>query len=178
MGRDKASLPLGGGTFLSRLAERYRTVFPVYVSVGQPGKYPDIPELVDLRPGIGPLAGLEAAFVRTDADMVFLTATDLPFGTPELAEKLAQRLGNADACVICRNDGQPEPAFAVYRRSCLAPVQALLDQGRRAVRGLYERIQVRWVPESELEEPLDILLQNINTPEEYERARQTLENIR
>ncbi len=178
MGRDKAVLPLGAGTFLSRLVQEYAPRFPVYISVGERGKFPlyGARELVDLHPGQGPLAGLEAAFRETEAEVVFLTATDLPFGTGELAQRLVDRLEQADACVIKRRAGGPEPAFGVYRRSCLPAVEQCLREGRRAFRGMLDRIQVRWVSEEELEGfPLERLLQNVNTPEEYEAAQAALE---
>ena len=174
MGRDKAALPLAGETFLSRLVRVYSPAFPVYVSVGEAGKFfcDGAEEIVDLHPGMGPLSGLEAAFVHTDADVVFLTATDLPFGTLALARKLLCLLGDADACVIRRADEQPEPAFGVYKRSCLLAVQDLLAENRRAFRGLFDKVSVRWAEEAELREfPLEQLLQNVNTPEEYEKAQ-------
>ena len=174
MGRDKAALPLGAGTFLSRLVREYAPEFPVYVSVGERGKFPlfGAGELVDLHPGQGPLAGLEAAFRETDAEGVFLTATDLPFGTRALARRLVENLGTADACVIRRRDGTPEPTFAVYRRSCLAAVEQCLREGRRSFRGMFDRMEVQWVPEETLGDVfLERVLQNVNTPEEYEAAQ-------
>lgn len=179
MGRNKAELPLGGETFLQRLVRQYSPAFPVYVSVARPGQYDTFGagELVDLHPGIGPLAGLEAAFLETDADLVFLTATDLPFGTLALAEKLLALRGDADACVIRRTDGKPEPAFGVYSRNCLPALEQCLKENRRAFRGLLDRVEVRWAEEAELPEfSLSRLLQNVNTPEEYEKAAKSLGN--
>lgn len=176
MGRDKAELPLGGGTFLSRLVSEYSPAFPVYVSVGETGKFNlyGAGELVDMHPGMGPLAGLEAAFCKTDADVVFLTATDLPFGTLALAEKLVSLLGDADACVIRRKDGEMEPAYGVYRRNCQGAVEGCLAEGRRAVRSMLSKVKVRWAEEAELAEfPLERLLQNVNTPDEYEKVLTT-----
>ncbi len=174
MGRDKATLPLDGGTFLSRLTAEYAPGFPVYVSVAAPGRFPHMAELPDLHPGMGPLAGLEAALVRTDADAVFLTATDLPFGTLALARRLLQELGEADACVIERTDGRVEPTFGVYRRSCLPALERCLAEGRRAMRSLLEQVTVQRVLEKTLEFPVAQLLQNVNTPQEYERAKARL----
>lgn len=181
MGRDKAMLPLGNETFLSRLIAEYSPAFPVYVSVGEAGRFETCGagELVDLHPGMGPLAGLEAAFAGTDADAVFLTATDLPFGTLELARQLLDMLGDADACVIRRSDGKTEPAFGVYRRSCLEPLRACLAEGRRSFRGLLDRVNVRWAEETELQKfSLPELLQNVNTPEEYRKAAEKAKKLR
>ncbi|MBQ9269989.1 MAG: molybdenum cofactor guanylyltransferase [Oscillospiraceae bacterium] len=177
MGRDKALLPIAEGTFLSRLIEIYRDRFSVFVSVGEADRFPHpgAGEITDLRPGMGPLAGLEAAFLKTDADLVFLTATDLPFGTVKLAELLLERIGDRDACLIRRRDGGLEPAFAVYRRSCLPAVQSCLDTGRRSVRGLLEHLSVRYVEEDALPGfDLDRMLMNINTPENYAKALEML----
>ena len=172
MGRDKAELPLGGETFLERLTTGLTPLFDrVYVSVDRPGRYPGRRELPDLRPGQGPLAGLEAAFRSTAAEAVFLAAVDLPFAAPALAAKVLERAGEGDACVIRRRDGKAEPLFALYRRSCLGPLTGCLDQGRRAVMALLDRVDCRWLAEEELPEfDLERMLWNINTGQEYRRA--------
>ena len=177
MGRDKAMLPIGEETFLTRLIRTYREKYPVFVSVSEADRFPhpDADELVDLRPGMGPLAGLEAAFLKTDADLVFLTATDLPFGNVKLAELLLECIGDRDACLIRRRDGGLEPAFAVYRRSCLPALQSCLDAGRRSVRGVLEHLSVRYVEEEALPGcDLERILMNVNTPESYARALEML----
>lgn len=172
MGRDKAELPLGGETFLDRLTTGLTPLFDrVYVSVDRPGRYPGRRELPDLRPGQGPLAGLEAAFRSTAAEAVFLAAVDLPFAAPALAAKVLERVGEGDACVIRRRDGTAEPLFALYRRSCMGPLTDCLDQGRRAVMALLDRVDCRWLAEEELPEfDLERMLWNINTGQEYRRA--------
>ena len=179
MGRDKRALPFGPDTMLTHLIKEYRRGFPVAVSVRTPEHLPDaggVPELADLSPGQGPLAGLQSAFRLTEARQIFLTATDLPFGRLDLAERLAELwTPEADACVIRRRDGGIEPLFALYRRSCLAPAEACLRQGRRSFRTLLERIRVRWVAEDALSGwPLAEILDNINTPEDYQRALERL----
>lgn len=174
MGRDKAELVLGEETFLSALVRRYRPRFGrVWVSVSRPGDCPPAgaEELADLRPGQGPLAGLESAFARTGAERVFLTAVDLPFGEPALAERLMELMGGAEACLIRRRDGRLEPLFALYRAGCLPAITACLDQGRRAVGALLDRVDCRLVEEAELPGfDLERILLNVNTGEDYRRA--------
>jgi len=179
MGRDKARLPFGDQTFLSHLISIYSQAFPVYVSLSVPGQFPHpgARELVDLRPEQGPLAGLETALLQLDAEAVFVTATDLPFGSVSLARTLLNHLENHDACVIRRRDGQIETAFGVYRKTCLPVLQSLLDQGYRAFRRLLEGVDVCWVAESELPEfDLSRILMNVNTPECYQQMIDELEN--
>jgi len=173
MGRNKALLYLGNKTFLSHLIDLYSEAFPVYVSVAEAGRlsWSGAEEIPDLHPGKGPLAGLEAAFVRTGADHIFLTATDLPFGTVPLAKELLKRISDFDACVIRRNDGKVEPMFAVYGASCFPYIQAMLKEDKRAVHELLDRVRVRWVEETELfGYDLDHILCNVNTPEDYQKA--------
>lgn len=177
MGRDKAGLTLEGQSFLNRMTEGLAPLFDqVYVSVDRPGRYPGRRELPDLRPGQGPLAGLEAAFLRTGAEEVFLAAVDLPFASPNLARRVVAAAGDGDACVIRRRDGGAEPLFALYRRSCLPALTACLDEGRRAVKALLERVDCRWLEEDALGEiDLERALWNINTQADFSRAAERRE---
>lgn len=165
MGRDKAELTLDGEAFRARLSVRFRTAFDrVWIS-GPEG-------LADLRPGQGPLAGLESAFVRTGAESLFLTAVDLPFADPALALLLIERMGEQDACLIRRRDGRLEPLFAAYRRTCLPHVRSCLDQGRRAMGALLDRLDCQIIEEDQLPGfDLARILFNVNTPEDYSRAK-------
>lgn len=175
MGRDKAELPLAGQSFLDRMAGELSPLFDrVYVSVDRPGRYPGYQELADLRPGQGPLAGLEAAFLRTGAEEVFLAAVDLPFAGRALAARVLAEARGGDAWVIRRRDGAAEPLFALYRRSCLETLTGCLDQGRRAVKALLDRVDCRWLEEDELPEfRLDQALWNVNTGADYRRAAES-----
>ncbi len=161
MGRDKCALRLGGETFLERLVERYRGAFGrVCVSVDRPGRFDPAgaEEVCDRRPGRqGPLAGLEAAFLQTGAEAIFLTAVDLPFGDAALARRLEQ---------LC----------ADYGRGGLGAVSACLEEGRRAFRGMLERVDCRTVDEAELPGfDLERILLNVNRPEDYAAARAAAE---
>jgi molybdopterin-guanine dinucleotide biosynthesis protein A len=175
MGQDKAAMPFGGETMLTRLVHEYGTAYPVAVSVAQSGKYDTggAPEIVDQFPGQGPLAGLQAAFRASQAEYIFLTGTDLPFGTVELAQALLAQAEKEDgqAWVVRRRDGKMEPLCGVYHRSCLTALEDCLAQGRRSFKGLFQWITVHYVEEDELTGfDLEHLLDNLNTPEDYQRA--------
>ncbi|MCD8331063.1 MAG: molybdenum cofactor guanylyltransferase [Oscillospiraceae bacterium] len=173
MGRDKAMLPFGEDTMLSHLVGLYRPWFDLTaVSLNVPGRFQTYGamEVVDRHPGDGPLAGLEAAFLDTRADVIFLTATDLPFGDPALALRLLERLGEHDVCLI-HHDGRAETLFAVYSSACLPAVRRSLDAGRRSMFHVLEQVDtLRLTPQQLPEFDLDHILRNVNDPEEYRRA--------
>lgn len=184
MGSDKAMLMFGGVTVLEHLVNTFGAYFgSVAVSVGEQGRYNTYgaEEILDIYTGRGPMTGLHAAFERTDAEKVFLTAVDLPFGDPELASFLSSFLnGEYDACLIRRISGDLEPLFGVYSRGCLEAISDCLNSGRLAMTSFLERVRVRFIDEDELSDRFDVdtILSNINTQKDYIRALWLLEASR
>ena len=175
MGRDKAMLPIGDKTMLQHLIDKYsETLGSVAVSVNKKSRFPfeGAVELVDPYPDMGPLNGIVSAFSECDEDMIFITGTDLPFGEPKLALRLAQLVGDADACVMRRGKKGFEPLFAIYKRVCGEKADECLSQGKKSIRDLLESINVRYVESEEIAEfDLDNILMNVNTEEEYENMK-------
>ena len=175
MGRDKALLPFGdgGGTLLQYLIDHYRAWGDVAVSVDRPGRFPftGAAELVDPFPGQGPMNGIISG-LRTGAEELLLTAVDLPYGDPALAECLNAQRGGADACLVRRGPKGIEPLFAVYGQGCLPVAEDCLRQGRRSIMALLDRVPVRYVAPEELAEfDLERIFTNVNTPEDFEAIR-------
>ena len=171
MGRDKALLGYGGGTLLQTLAERFRCVGPVAVSVDRAGRFPlyGAHELIDPYPGQGPMNGIVAAFRETGEQEILLTAVDLPYGDPALALRLNELRGGADACLLRRGPKGIEPLFAVYGLGCLAPAEDCMQEGQRSIMALLDRVRVRYVAPAELPGfDLERIFTNVNTPQEYE----------
>jgi molybdopterin-guanine dinucleotide biosynthesis protein A len=162
MGRDKATMPVGG-VALARLvlAAAARVADPVLLVApdGHParalaagpvaaGRPP--PGLVT-DPGRGPLAALAAALAVLDAEHVLVLAADHPGLRVEL---LGHLLGLRDhgQAVACRRGGRVEPLVAVYRRApALAAAAALLagPAAGRSPRGLLAALDTVVVEEPE-----------------------------
>jgi len=177
MGRDKAALPFGEETMLSHLVHTYQPFFDLTaVSLNTPGRFDTAGamEVVDRRPGEGPMAGLEAAFLDTAADVIFLTSTDLPFGDPALARYLVDNVGEHDFCLV-RSEKGPEPLFAVYSSRCLSAIQASLEEGRRSMYGVIGQMDTLELAAEDLKQ-FDVarILSNVNDPEEYAKALERL----
>lgn len=171
MGRDKAGLDFGGKPMLTHLVDTYRPYFDeIYVSVNRAGRFDTAGagEIVDRRPGIGPLAALESVFLETDADIAFLTATDLPFGEGELARMLAEGCRDHDVCLLSGD----EPLFAAYNRRCLPAVTRSLDEDNRRPRHLLKTLDCCILPCDQARAAR--ILTNVNDPEQYRLALEWL----
>lgn len=173
MGRDKQRLLYGGKTFLAGAVERFQTAFDtVWVSVGDPDKYPEIHAecIEDLYPGCGPLAGLHAALRACRDEGVFLVAADMPFSSPAAAVRMIQLCGESDVCALTDEQGRIEPLFAYYKKSLADRAEELLRAGRYKIIGLCDGAKVRIVTRQELDGLWqDRMLDNINYPEDYEK---------
>ncbi len=177
MGRDKSQLPVGEETMLARLVRTYRPHFDmVAVSLNEAGRFDTYGalEVVDRHPGDGPMAGLEAAFLDTGADAIFLTGTDLPLGDPALARYLLERLEGHDVCLL-RSEKGPEPLFAVYSSACLPLIRRALEEGRRSMYSVLTQVDTLEIPAHELPQfDVERVLTNVNDPEEYAKILKLL----
>jgi len=171
MGRPKALLPAGDTTLIEWVARRLAPAFAHLLVAARddadlpPGLRPHL--VVDLHPGAGPLAGVEAGLRASPHDVVVAIACDMPAVTPGLAERLLRAAaepggsGRADAAVP-RVAGRPQPACAAYRRSAAEPIGAALTAGSRRAVDALAGLRVRWLDE---EDPA--LFVNLNTPDDY-----------
>jgi molybdopterin-guanine dinucleotide biosynthesis protein A len=124
--------------------------------------------------GLGPLAGIEAGLAASRYDHVFVAAGDMPFLSQGLVGYLLGRLGRGGAvAVIPHHGGRSHPLCGAYARALLPRVSAALDGGERAVGEFLEGTGgVEYVGEElrRYGEP-DLLLMNVNSPRDLERAR-------
>ena len=185
MGTDKARLSLGGRTFVERIAEALRAIATQVSVVGTrpfDGGALDLPTVADVYRDCGALGGLHAALRACRAPWAVVVSCDLPFVTGELFARLADlRTPEADAVAPVQRDGRPQPLCALYSTArCLERVERLLGAGERRPRVLLREARTRWVEPSELADLRDaeLFFLNVNTPEDYERAREMVKTVR
>ena len=169
MGRDKAGVLIGGQPLWQRQLATLRAVRPheLFISGKPDGPYAGagVEILPDNFPGLGPLAGLEAALRRASHPLVLVLAIDLPAMTAAfLSSLIRQAAASATGCVP-RADRWFEPLAAVYPRACLP----LAEAGLRAADRSMQRF-VRLAVEANLAGIRDLrpseraLFKNINQP--------------
>ncbi|MCV7199575.1 molybdenum cofactor guanylyltransferase [Mycobacterium angelicum] len=144
MGRDKATMPIPGGTttlveqVVGILGQRCEQVF-VIAAQGQPLPALQVPVLRDELRGLGPLPatgrGLRAA-AEAGARFAFVSAVDMPYLTVELIDELARLAAETNAEVVLPWDGRTHYLAAVYRTDLADRVDALFAAGKRKMSDL------------------------------------------
>lgn len=175
MGRDKALLPWDGATLLDHALSRLRAACPaVRILSGAERRYEDrgVPVDVDAVPDSGPLGGIYTALLRLEENPGLFLGVDLPFVPVRLLLRLLEMVEGHDAVVPLSPRG-PEPLCAVYRPTCLGPVRRCLEAGDFKMTSFWRDVDVLQAGETQLVGfgPLDEVFRNVNTPDDYERAR-------
>ena len=170
MGRDKALLPCNSRFMVEHVADQVASAVGNVALIGNPERYSalGIDCLSDLRHGLGPLAGIEAALASNRGELNLIVACDMPGLEKTLLLKLLQRAEMNEAqCVVARDEaGLMHPLCAVYSSSCLPAVQRALNARRLKVLDVVEELGAV---------PIDIgqQISNVNTPEEWDAWRES-----
>ena len=177
MGSPKALLPFGAETMLQRVVRLLATVVSPIVVVAAPEQsLPDLPDVIvarDEQHGRGPLEGLRAGLKALPAwsEIAYVTSCDVPLLVPDFVRQMIDLLGDHDIAVM-DIDGFPHPLSAVYRRTTLPHVEALLAHDRLRPVFLFDAVRTRRVQPAEMvsADPALLTLRNLNTREDYLEA--------
>ena len=119
----------------------------------------------DYDPPSGPLGGLAVGLAAIKHDLAIVVACDMPLLNLDLFRYLIERAAGFDA-VVPQTGDQYEPLHAVYRHTCLAPIQRRLANNERRVISFFGEIRLSVVPEVDWRtiDPAGRSLSNLNTP--------------
>jgi molybdopterin-guanine dinucleotide biosynthesis protein A len=200
MGEDKALLRLGSRTVIEYVIEALQPVTTGVALIANRPEYQrfGLPVFADAHAGIGPLEAIRTALANSPTPLVILAGCDMPFLSSDLFALLLyiasqqtpmtlvpglqtpdHRLLTPDfpyAVVPLNEAGLPEPLCAVYATRALETVTGMIDSGVRKVSLLFEKLPCRLVSFAEIRhlENSTIFFENLNTPQDYERARKKI----
>jgi molybdopterin-guanine dinucleotide biosynthesis protein A len=176
MGSDKAFLQLGGRSLLSRALDLARDITPDVRIVGDPEKFAAFGTVVpDIYPDRGPLGGIHAALLASSADRSLILAVDLPFIPESFLRYLITEAQSSDAIVTApAAGGHFHPLCAVYRKAFVPAAERALAEGRNKLDALISEVPARVISEEELSAAGfdSAIFRNLNTPKEWEQAKQ------
>jgi molybdopterin-guanine dinucleotide biosynthesis protein A len=176
MGADKAFLEFASQSLLKRAVALVSEVTQEVGIVGSQEKFAGhAPAVEDIFRDCGPLGGIHAALRGSRAELNLMLAVDMPFMTARFLSYLVAEAGAASEAwaVMPRSGGRFQPLCAVYRREFAVAAEKALRAGRYKIGLLLEDVPVRVIEEDELALGgfSANLFDNLNTPEELERAR-------
>jgi molybdopterin-guanine dinucleotide biosynthesis protein A len=189
MGQEKSALLLNGNTLLERAIEIAHVASDDVRLLGTPDRVPQevgapylpavgrcgITVIPDRFPGCGPLAGIDAALAATNAELNFILSVDTPFVPEGFVRYLVERARGHDALVTYPhlNSGY-QPLCAVYRKEFGPIAEAALQSGHYKIDPLFARIPTCTIDDAELRKLgfSDEIFDNLNTPDDWERAQQ------
>jgi molybdopterin-guanine dinucleotide biosynthesis protein A len=178
MGRDKASLELGGLGLAARQAAVLTRLCGEVLLVGAGA--PDVPgcrPVPDAHPRRCALTGLYTALLAASSPLVFVAACDYPFLGSELVLALRRAWHPGLLSLVPMDSGGWHPLTALHHRDLAPRLCAALDAGRLRIDRALDPLRCARVPWTSLRR-LGVPPQtfwNLNTPAELERARRLLE---
>jgi molybdopterin-guanine dinucleotide biosynthesis protein A len=169
MEQDKALLPWRGETLVENIARKVQEAAGNVALVGRahiPG-IQDFECLPDLRPGCGPLGGIETALGSGRGELNLILACDLPLLDGAVPRQLLDTAAKTNAkCVVATSpDGRVHPLCAVYGIDCLPTVRLALDARRLKLMDLLGTLRAEYF---KIRTPM----WNVNTPEEWHLAQE------
>ena len=179
-GRPKGLLRLGDGrTIIEREVAELRAagVEDIVVVANEAVLYERCGGAViqDVRPGMGPLSGIEAALARSQGrcDSVLFLPCDLPAITAKEIAALASAFADGAelVAVVVTGDSFWQPLCAVVHNDAVPAVSRALDEGRRTVREVWQDLGA-----AEVQFGDSAPFFNVNSPEELARWRAQVEH--
>ena len=179
-GTVKSTLIVDGARIIDRQIAALAAVSdPIFIVADDPAPFASLglDVVPDIVPGCGALGGIYTAIVRSPRRRTLVVAGDMPCLGAGLLARLTE---DADAdLVVPRGPRGYEPLCAVYASSCAEPIRRRLESGSLRAAVLPEGVQVEEIGPEMLAayDPDGLLFVNVNTPHDYERARDLIESM-
>lgn len=178
-GKNKAFLQLGEKRIIDRLMDAYSRLFDdIVVVTNDPAMYVDIDAFIvtDHYDARSSLNGLHAGLFAAAHEYAFFTACDTPFIKERLIRHLLSAIEKKVDIVLPSTATGYEPLFAAYKKSCLPAMEWQLENNLVKISGLFRKMRVKRVDESELRDvdPDLVSFFNVNRPDDLLKAEELL----
>ena len=175
MGENKALIEIEGVPIIRRIHLLFQQLFEeVIIVTNEKHLFQNLEARIvgDLFPDGGALGGLYTGLFFSSFRYAFCVACDMPYLNGGLIRYLFERARDHDVIVPKTKDGL-EPLHAYYRRSCMDPIRAALEQGQYKILDFYPLVKANVIAEEEFHalDPDGRSFINVNTPDELMRIR-------
>jgi molybdopterin-guanine dinucleotide biosynthesis protein A len=184
LGQSKALQIIGGKSLIQWVVDRLAILSTeIIIATARGETIPcssavSIKTVADIYPGKGPLAGIYSGLIASSGSRAIAVGCDTPFLSVSLLKYMTQIRPTSDV-VIPRVKEKVEPLCAVYSRSCLAPIQGLLERNELSITKLFDMVKLRYIEEHEINnlDPEHLSFFNINSQADLDKARKLAAKI-
>lgn len=175
MGREKAFFRIGKKTIIEEQKDTLSHIFEEIIIVTNAlNNFKNINAKVvkDIIPESGPLGGLYSGLAVSSNIHSFLVGCDMPFINTELIEYMIEKIGENDIIIPLSTRGI-ETLFAMYSLNCLETIRRQIELKNLRLMDILDFFKVRYISHEEIEkyDPKELSFFNINSLEDYEKAK-------
>ncbi len=178
LGRSKALQIIEGKSLIQRVVDRLAILSTEIIVVTAHGEAIPcssavrIKTVADIYSVKGSLVGIYSGLIASSSLRAVVVGCDMPFLSVGLLEYMTQICSTFDV-VVPRIKDKLEPLCAVYSKSCLVPIQELLEQNELMITKFFSVVKVKYVEEDEINsfDPEHLSFFNINSQDDLERAK-------
>lgn len=181
-GADKAALRFGGRRIIEyQVAALGQITDSIIIVGGDPARFADlgiraVPDVVDR---CGALGGIYSALVAADHPRTLVVACDMPFLSVPLLRRLAQPSAFDADIVMPRTPEGRQPLCAVYAARCADAIRLRIERALLKAGDLGDDLRVEEIGAEELAtyDPDGLMFVNVNSPHDYERAKDLMGRV-
>lgn len=169
MGQKKATLLLGGKTFLQIIEEKLLSVGARQILLsGYECRMESMICVPDVIKEKGPLGGIHAGLLHSEYERAIVITEDAPLIPDFFLEGLIRAHEKGTAPVTAtRCSARIQPLVGIYNKELIPVCEELLSGGRPGPMALIERAGAAFLDF----EGDELLVRGCNTPQEYERLQ-------
>ncbi|MBC2717388.1 MAG: molybdenum cofactor guanylyltransferase [Desulfobacteraceae bacterium] len=179
-GQNKAFIDFGNRRVIDNIYDVFKCVFDEIILVtNQPMAYLewDVNIVTDIYPVRSSLTGIHTGLFYARHPFIFVTACDTPFLKKEMVETVVSHIEPGAAVVIPETADGTEQLCAAYSKTCLSLMERQIKEEKFQIKKMFRKVRVKKIPETVLRrnDPELMSFFNINTVEDYSKAKQWLE---
>ena len=171
IGADKPQLKIGKGHLIDRVLDTLSQLTSSILIVTTEDQIglaisttPSARMVKDIYPGKGPLGGIYTGLMHAETSYSLVVGCDMPFLNIGLIKYMIDG-ASGFAAVAPKIGWMIQPLHAIYSKSCLPSIEALIREDQLQIIKLFNMVNTRYVTEKEIDQfdPDQLSFLNINT---------------
>jgi molybdopterin-guanine dinucleotide biosynthesis protein A len=178
IGASKPQMKIGNGHLIDRVVDtlsQFTSSILIVTTEDQESltksATPGARRVKDIYPGKGPLGGIYTGLMYAETSYSMVVGCDMPFLNSSLIRYLIDG-ASGFAAVAPKIGWMIQPLHAIYSKSCVPSIEALIREDQLQIIKLFNLVKTRYITEKEIDQfdPGHLSFLNINTEDDLLKA--------